>query len=72
MFILLFAHFLYLLIQGAIYSLTNHENGFISGGKDGMLRMWDKNLEPMRAYDLTKALSIGQEGRASKFLETLV
>jgi hypothetical protein len=35
--------------KSSVYALATFINGFISGGKDGKVRVWNNDLEAMRS-----------------------
>lgn len=41
--------------KGSVYALSTFVNGFASGGKDGKVRMWNNDLDPLRTYDISAA-----------------
>jgi len=40
-------------LQGPIYTLDATADGFCSGGKDGMVRLWDPDFKPLSSVNLT-------------------
>jgi microtubule-associated protein-like 6 len=38
--------------DSSVYSVTNFERGFISGGKDGKIKIWNETLEPVFHLDV--------------------
>ena len=41
--------------KSSVYALATFVNGFVSGGKDGKVRVWNNDLEAMRTYDISAA-----------------
>jgi WD40 repeat protein len=41
--------------KGCVYALSTAINAFLSGGKDGKVRLWNNDLEPLRNYDISAA-----------------
>lgn len=44
------------------------DEGYVTGAKDGMIRLWDTDFKPISKIDLTQA-SDGYQGIAAFFLQ---
>ncbi|KAI0227896.1 Echinoderm microtubule-associated protein-like 6 [Lamellibrachia satsuma] len=47
--------------QGGIYTMDCADEGYVTGAKDGMIRLWDTDFKPISKIDLTQA-SDGYQG----------
>ena len=43
--------------NGSIFTITMLADGFISGGKDGVLRTWDANFSPIETIPLKQLVN---------------
>ena len=41
--------------QGALYTLESCAEGYVSGGKDGVIKFWDTDFKPMATVDVGKS-----------------
>ncbi len=41
--------------QGAVYSIQACDDGYVTGGKDGAVSLWDSDFKPITKIDLTQA-----------------
>lgn len=51
----------WLCLQGAVYSLHSCEDGFASGSKDGVVKLWDKEFKIITTLDIARS-SVGYQG----------
>lgn len=42
-------------VQGPVYTLDMSEEGYSSGGKDGVAKFWDPDFKPITSVNLVNA-----------------
>ena len=55
--------------SGSLFCLTKHASGFITGGKDSTIRIWDENFAILHVIDL-EALIMQHQGEFGTQIES--
>ena len=50
--------------QGSVYAIAASPDGYVSGGKDGIVRIWDPDFKHIAKVDLSTAKD-GYKGKYS-------
>lgn len=50
-------------LQSAVYTLHASDGGFASGSRDGTVRLWNSDVQPITTLDIA-AMAIGYKGES--------
>ena len=52
------------ILQGPMFTMYKGEEGYVTGGKDGVIRLWDLEFTSITSIDLTST-NVGYKGSSS-------